>query len=152
MTVAANWREVAACRDADPDLFFPVGMAGPALRQIEQAKRICRACPVQARCLAWALDHGVTDGIWGGTTEDERRVIRRPARRMTIRHEGDDGNSHHPAGPGQLSGGQRQRVAMGRAIVKPGDKLPFAVDCEDMQFFDTQTGRASRNISASEGS
>ena len=45
MTVRVNWREVAACRDADPDLFFPVGTAGPALRQVEEAKRICRACP-----------------------------------------------------------------------------------------------------------
>jgi WhiB family transcriptional regulator, redox-sensing transcriptional regulator len=79
MTVRVNWREVAACRDADPDLFFPVGTAGPALRQIEEAKRICRACLAQAPCLAWALDHGVGSGVWGGTTEDERRAIRRPA-------------------------------------------------------------------------
>ena len=79
MTVRMSWREVAACRDADPDLFFPVGAAGPALRQIEEAKRLCRACPAQARCLAWALDHGVGFCVWGGTTEDERRAIRRPA-------------------------------------------------------------------------
>ena len=81
MTVRVNWEEVAACRDADPDLFFPVGTAGPALRQIEAAKRICRACPAQARCLAWALEHGIGSGVWGGTTEDERRAIRRPAKR-----------------------------------------------------------------------
>ena len=79
MTVRVNWQKVAACRDADPDLFFPVGTAGPALRQIDEAKRICRACPAQARCLAWALDRGVGSGVWGGTTEDERRAIRRPA-------------------------------------------------------------------------
>jgi WhiB family transcriptional regulator, redox-sensing transcriptional regulator len=77
MTAPSNWRYEAACRDADPDLFFPVGPTGPALRQVDEAKRICRNCPVQARCLAWALDHGVTDGVWGGTTEDERRAIRR---------------------------------------------------------------------------
>ena len=81
MTVRVNWREIAACRDADPDLFFPVGTAGPALRQIEAAKQICRACPAQARCLAWALEHGIGSGVWGGTTEDERRAIRRPAKR-----------------------------------------------------------------------
>ena len=68
MSAGMNWREIAVCRDADPDLFFPVGTAGPALRQIEAAKRICRACPAQARCLAWALDHGVGSGVWGGTT------------------------------------------------------------------------------------
>lgn len=79
MTVRVNWRETAACRDADPDLFFPLGPAGPALVRVEEAKRVCRACPVQAPCLAWALDHGVGSGVWGGTTEDERRALRRPA-------------------------------------------------------------------------
>jgi len=39
MTVHVNWRQDAACRDADPELFFPVGTTGPALRQIREAKR-----------------------------------------------------------------------------------------------------------------
>ena len=97
MTVRANWREDAACRDADPDLFFPIGTTGPALRQIQEARRICRTCPAQTRCLAWALDHGVTDGVWGGTTEDQRRAIRSLPRTMTISQEDDDGGSYHPA-------------------------------------------------------
>ena len=87
MTVHINWRDDAACRDADPDLFFPVGTTGPALRHIDEAKRICRACPAQTQCLAWALDHGVTDGVWGATTADERRAIRRLASRVTISQE-----------------------------------------------------------------
>src|SRR2546430_13586415 len=45
MTARATWRDDAACRHADPDLFFPIGATGPALRQISVAKRICRACP-----------------------------------------------------------------------------------------------------------
>jgi Transcription factor WhiB len=45
MTVHSSWRDDAACRDADPDLFFPVGTTGPAPRHIDEAKRICRACP-----------------------------------------------------------------------------------------------------------
>ena len=40
-----SWREDAACRDADPDLFFPVGTTGNAQRQIDEAKRLCRRCP-----------------------------------------------------------------------------------------------------------
>ena len=52
---------------------------GPALRQIDKAKRICQACPAKAACLAWAIDHGITSGVWGGTAEDERRALRRPA-------------------------------------------------------------------------
>lgn len=77
MTGHVSWRDDAACRDADSDLFFPVGTNGPALRRVNEAKRICQACPAQIQCLTWALDHGVTDGVWGGTTADERRAIRR---------------------------------------------------------------------------
>ena len=77
MSACVNWRDDAACRHADPDLFFPVGETGPALPQIDEAKRICQACPARTPCLAWALEHGVAAGIWGGTTEEERRAIRR---------------------------------------------------------------------------
>jgi WhiB family redox-sensing transcriptional regulator len=72
-----SWRDAAACRDADPDLFFPVGKTGPGQRQIDTAKQICAACPARVQCLAWALDNSVASGVWGGTTEDERRSMRR---------------------------------------------------------------------------
>jgi WhiB family transcriptional regulator, redox-sensing transcriptional regulator len=76
MSEPANWRVRAACRQADPELFFPEGTAGPAQRAAEQAKRVCGRCLVQARCLNWALDHATAFGIWGGLTEDERRDLR----------------------------------------------------------------------------
>ena len=91
MTACATWRDDAACRHADPDLFFPIGATGPALRQISEAKRICRACPARTPCLAWALENGVTDGVWGATTPDERRAIRTLPRRTTTSREDDDG-------------------------------------------------------------
>ena len=47
MTVFTNRRDDIACRDADPDLFFPIGTTGTALRQIDEAKRICRVCLAQ---------------------------------------------------------------------------------------------------------
>jgi hypothetical protein len=47
MTARATWRDDAACRHADPDLFFPIGATEPVLRQISEAKRICRACPAR---------------------------------------------------------------------------------------------------------
>ena len=68
-----EWRGGAACRHHDPDLFFPEGTAGPALRQVDQAKRVCRSCPVRTPCLGFALRHGVAFGIWGGVTAEERR-------------------------------------------------------------------------------
>ena len=78
MTVHVNWHEDVACRDADPDLFFPIGTTGAALRQTEEAKRICRDCPVQIHCLAQALENGVTDGVWGGTTPHRVGLARGP--------------------------------------------------------------------------
>ena len=87
MTAPANWRNDAACRNADPELFFPVGTAGPASRQTLEAKRLCRSCPVQIPCLAWALEHRVSDGVWGGTTEDERRASRGRTRKTRITQE-----------------------------------------------------------------
>lgn len=78
LTVAsAEWRRGAACRDTDPDLFFPVGTTGPAIEQIESAKAVCRSCPAQTQCLEYAIDTNQDSGIWGGTSEDERRQIRK---------------------------------------------------------------------------
>lgn len=84
MTGPANWRKDAACRHADPDLFFPISLTGPAWDQIHEAKRICRTCPVQEPCLAWALRVPDVAGIWGGTTETERRAIRRATTRYRM--------------------------------------------------------------------
>ena len=97
MTVYVNWHENVACRDADPDLFFPIGTTGAALRQVEEAKRICRVCPVQVQCLDWALENGVTDGLWGGATPEERRVIRSLSRKPTTSKADGDDKSYHPA-------------------------------------------------------
>ncbi|MDQ1034222.1 WhiB family redox-sensing transcriptional regulator [Streptomyces sp. V3I8] len=74
-----GWREDAECRTVDPDLFFPIGNTGPALVQIEDAKSVCRRCPVQAQCLEWALETGQSIGVWGGRSEGERRALRRRA-------------------------------------------------------------------------
>ncbi|MFI9825058.1 WhiB family transcriptional regulator [Streptomyces sp. NPDC052013] len=74
-----NWRNRAACRDEDPDLFFPIGTTGPALVQTEQAKSVCRRCPVRQQCLDWALETGQSIGVWGGTSETERRALKRRA-------------------------------------------------------------------------
>ena len=82
----ADWRTQSACRDTEPDLFFPVGSTGPALDQIESAKRVCEACDVSKACLEFALATNQQSGVWGGTTEEERRKLRKQwlaARRRT---------------------------------------------------------------------
>src|SRR3954471_15763891 len=72
-----DWRPRAACRDTDPDLFFPVGTTGPAIEQIDAAKAVCCACDVQSACLEFALATNQESGVWGGTSEEERRKLRK---------------------------------------------------------------------------
>lgn len=72
-----DWRHRAACREQDPELFFPVGNSGPALVQIAEAKAVCRRCPVADECLSWALTSGQDYGVWGARSEDERRALSR---------------------------------------------------------------------------
>src|SRR5258707_10120086 len=69
--------QLAACRDVDPELFFPIGNTGPALLQIDEAKQVCARCKVSEACLQWALDSGQDSGVWGGLSEDERRALKR---------------------------------------------------------------------------
>jgi WhiB family redox-sensing transcriptional regulator len=77
----AEWWSDAACSTADPELFFPVSSLGPALRQVAQAKALCARCHVQQACLGYALDTGPVQGIWGGTTEAERQLVRQRERK-----------------------------------------------------------------------
>jgi WhiB family redox-sensing transcriptional regulator len=72
-----DWRDTASCRDTDPDLFFPVGTTGPAITQIEAAKAVCNECESQAQCLEFALATNQESGIWGGTSEEERKQLRK---------------------------------------------------------------------------
>lgn len=72
-----DWRDQASCRDTDPDLFFPVGTTGIALDQIDAAKAVCQACPAQEPCLEFALATNQESGVWGGTSEEERRKLRK---------------------------------------------------------------------------
>jgi WhiB family transcriptional regulator, redox-sensing transcriptional regulator len=74
---ATDWQEVAACRDSDPGLFFPVGSTGKALELIAEAVAICSTCAVQPTCLQYALESNQESGVWGGLAEDERRQLRR---------------------------------------------------------------------------
>ncbi|MGW0705528.1 WhiB family transcriptional regulator [Streptomyces sp. NPDC002643] len=74
---ATYWRERAACLREDPDLFFPIGAGGLTLEQIDAAKAVCARCSVLEQCLEWAVETGNVEGVWGGTTESERRAMRR---------------------------------------------------------------------------
>jgi WhiB family redox-sensing transcriptional regulator len=72
-----SWRSEARCLGSNPDLFFPLGSKGKPLAQAETAKGLCLGCTVRELCLLYALETNQVTGVWGGTTEEERRSIRR---------------------------------------------------------------------------
>ena len=73
----ATWRDHAGCLGSDPDMFFPIGSTGAVLGEIQAAKAVCESCPVIEECLRYALVTNQESGVWGGTTEEERRRLRR---------------------------------------------------------------------------
>jgi len=80
-----GWRRDAKCQGVDTDLFFPAGELGEEPVQLaEAAKAVCLQCPVREACLEYALATDQPFGIWGGTTEAERRSIRRRRRRRPV--------------------------------------------------------------------
>lgn len=84
------WQERAACRGADPEIFFPSPSDGARCRA---AKRLCRECPVRVACLAFALRGPETHGIWGGLTIRERiRLTREQQQRVCDLAERDAGS------------------------------------------------------------
>lgn len=69
------WAAYGSCRGQDPDLFFPGPDDDPS-----EGLKICGGCPVREECLYWAFETRIAYGIWGGTTERERRrLLRRSA-------------------------------------------------------------------------
>jgi len=66
------WAAFAACRDRDPDIFFPT-----SARDEMDAVRVCRGCPVQLDCLEFAMEAKIRFGVWGAMTEKERRAMSR---------------------------------------------------------------------------
>jgi len=81
----AEWWTLAACQAADPDLFFPISGAGPARVQVDRAKAVCAGCPVRSDCLRYALAAGPLQGVWGGLTEEERRLLRQREAKARMR-------------------------------------------------------------------
>ncbi len=72
----SDWWSRAACQSADPELFFPISAAGAGAAEVGRAKAICGTCSVRRNCLSYALEARQVQGIWGGTTEEERRALR----------------------------------------------------------------------------
>ncbi|MFN2503672.1 MAG: WhiB family transcriptional regulator [Acidimicrobiales bacterium] len=89
LPVHEAWRRRRACRGVDTNVFFPGDEddAGPAVA-------ICRGCAVRMACLSYALTYRITDGVWGGLTEAQRRQLRR---RIAASRVGTPRRSDQPA-------------------------------------------------------
>ena len=122
LPLARDWRHRAACRDADPEIFFPVAEAGPALDAAEAvALDYCAVCPVRAECLAFALEK-IPYGIAGGMTAEQRGTLRRRVREGTT-----DPTPRRRPDPSPLAGrsrkGERVRAL---AIAQLIEGVPYA--------------------------
>jgi WhiB family redox-sensing transcriptional regulator len=74
-----EWQDEAFCVQVDPELFFPErGGSSKA------ARAACAACPVRGQCLEYALNNKESFGIWGGTSERERRKLRKQQTRVQV--------------------------------------------------------------------
>lgn len=88
MTLALQlpeWQERGRCktdRSVDPRIFFPEG--DEATAQSFAAKRVCAKCPVRELCLQYALDENIKYGVWGGTSYNDRRKIKRQIRNNDV--------------------------------------------------------------------
>jgi WhiB family redox-sensing transcriptional regulator len=79
-SISPTWRDHSYCLKVDPELFF-----NPETEA--EATALCyEKCPVRLECLQWALEHKEKFGVWGGTTEKERRQIATPRVRMKCPH------------------------------------------------------------------
>ena len=81
----AEWWSLAACKSADPDLFFPISHSGPASAQVARAKAVCAGCAVRDQCLRYALAADPVHGVWGGMSEEERTLLRRREQKARAR-------------------------------------------------------------------
>lgn len=72
------WQERAACRGPLGTVFFPpptVERKHEKLARESRAKEICNACPVLVECRSYAIAIREPHGVWGGLSEQERRVL-----------------------------------------------------------------------------
>ena len=78
--VDTSWMGRGKCREMPPDTFFPSDGVG-----VEVARRVCADCPVKEPCLDYAMANHIDHGVWGGTSERERRRIARHRRLIAVR-------------------------------------------------------------------
>ncbi|MFG3276191.1 WhiB family transcriptional regulator [Streptomyces luteogriseus] len=79
----ADWRDQSACRDQDPEGWFPSATNGHA---VKAAKGYCFACPVMVQCAQFALRTRQDVGVWGGLSEGQRTTLVKKHRTGAFEH------------------------------------------------------------------
>jgi WhiB family redox-sensing transcriptional regulator len=74
-----SWMARGNCRFEPPSTFFPSDGVG-----VEVAKRVCESCPAKEQCLEYALENRIDHGVWGGTSERQRRRILKKRRITSV--------------------------------------------------------------------
>lgn len=76
-----SWVQLGICATLPPAVFFPDPFSADELR----AKSVCASCPVQTDCRRHAYLNDERHGVWGGTSQHDRKVTKRQARRGLVR-------------------------------------------------------------------
>jgi len=126
------WRTRGACQAVDPETFFPA----PS-ESADPAMSLCRTCPVQGPCLAWALEAGDLHGVWGATTVRERRAMAVVWRSGELERHGSSPGAGEPAGGVAARPGDREPArtarAGGAAVPRPRAGEPAAPPRHELQ-------------------
>ncbi|MFB7798964.1 WhiB family transcriptional regulator [Isoptericola sp. NPDC056134] len=67
-TLTYDEESQALCSQTDPEVFYP--SQGD---HADAAKAVCAECPIRMRCLEVAVANREMWGVWGGTSQQERR-------------------------------------------------------------------------------
>ena len=110
-----------ACRDEDPEIFFPIAEQGPALAQVSAAKAVCLRCAVSTACLSFGLQTS-QEGIWGGTTPGSTPRLAAPP---ACRRPGQPVTSGSPRSAGHA--GRGVPWGTGEPALMPVKRRPLAV-------------------------
>lgn len=75
LVIPGEWVTQGRCSTTDPEAWWPDSKTDPY--RTTTALAVCESCPVKAQCLQWALDNKEYEGVWGGTTPDQRAQMLR---------------------------------------------------------------------------
>jgi WhiB family redox-sensing transcriptional regulator len=95
-----GWDEDAACRDSDPEMFFPDSMDTD---EAIAARSVCRSCPVARECFGFAVTNNIGFGIWGGYSPKQRTEAVRAARRKSVQDPKPEKGPRPPGGMAALN-------------------------------------------------